>query len=92
MLHCNPDVPVQVSYRRNQRRALTLFLLGVFEQTVGSSLIIYYLSSVLNLVGVTDTKTKLSINTGVTSFVFCSVIAEVSVVDETGRKNMMCKF
>jgi hypothetical protein len=66
-----------------------LISLGVFEQTVGSSIITFYLSSVLNLAGVTSEKEQFAINLGQNCVAFASAIGGIVVLDKVGRIPMM---
>jgi sugar porter (SP) family MFS transporter len=75
--------------KANRHRAFVLISLGVFEQTVGSSIITFYLSSVLNLAGVTSEKEQFAINLGQNCVAFASAIGGIVVLDKVGRIPMM---
>jgi sugar porter (SP) family MFS transporter len=73
----------------NLRRGYTLICLGVFEQTVGSSIISFYLSSVLTLAGVTSEKEQFAINLGQNCVAFVSALVGICLLDKVGRVKML---
>jgi len=78
-----------MSTRSNLYRGYILITLGIFEQTVGSSIISFYLSSVLTLAGVTDEKEQFAINIGQTCVAFVSALVGICLIDKIGRIPMM---
>jgi sugar porter (SP) family MFS transporter len=73
----------------NRRRGYTLVCLAVFEQTVGSSIISFYLSSVLTLAGVTSEKEQFAINLGQNCVAFVSALVGICLLDKVGRVKML---
>ncbi|KAH9909950.1 general substrate transporter [Xylariomycetidae sp. FL2044] len=78
-----------VSEKSNLYRAFTLITLGVFEQTVGSSIITFYLSSVLKLAGVTSEKQQFAINLGQYVVGFAAALTGICFIDRLGRVPML---
>ena len=74
--------------KANLYRGYILITLGVFEQTVGSSIISFYLSSVLTLAGITSEKEQFAINIGQTCVAFASALVGICLIDRVGRKPM----
>ncbi|RDW56413.1 hypothetical protein BP6252_14158 [Coleophoma cylindrospora] len=75
--------------KSNRHRGFVLVSLGIFEQTVGSSIITYYLSSVLTLAGITDEKQQFAINLGQNCVAFVSALVGITLLDKVGRVKMM---
>ncbi|KIX05162.1 uncharacterized protein Z518_06034 [Rhinocladiella mackenziei CBS 650.93] len=73
----------------NRRRAFTLVTLGVFEQTVGSSIITFYTGSVLDLSGITGEKQQFAINLSQTCVAFASALCGIFLIDKVGRVKML---
>jgi sugar porter (SP) family MFS transporter len=78
-----------IAKKSNHYRAYILLTLGIFEQTVGSSIISYYLSDVLKLAGVTDEKSQFSINIGQNCVAFVSALIGICLLDKIGRVKML---
>ncbi|KAG4435625.1 hypothetical protein IFR05_008900 [Cadophora sp. M221] len=78
-----------VGLKSNRYRAFILVSLGIFEQTIGSSIITYYLSSVLNLAGVTSEKSQFAINLGQNCVAFTSALIGICFIDRLGRVKML---
>ena len=74
-----------ISTKANLRRGYTLISLAVFEQTVGSSIITFYLNSVLDLAGITSEREQFAINIGQTCVAFVSAIVGILFIDRIGR-------
>uniref|UniRef100_A0A8H7N8S4 Major facilitator superfamily (MFS) profile domain-containing protein n=1 Tax=Bionectria ochroleuca TaxID=29856 RepID=A0A8H7N8S4_BIOOC len=69
------------SEKSNRLRAYILLSLGVFEQTVGSSIITYYLSNVLTLAGITSESQQFAINIGQNCVALVAAIVGTCVID-----------
>jgi hypothetical protein len=52
----------------NRKRLIILVTLGLFSQWSGNALISYYLTPILNTLGITSPQTQLGINAGITSW------------------------
>lgn len=78
-----------VSKKSNLYRGYILLTLGIFEQTVGSSIITFYVSEVLKLAGITDEKEQFAINIGQTCVAFASAFVGICVIDRFGRVPML---
>ncbi|KAH7157379.1 general substrate transporter [Dactylonectria estremocensis] len=78
-----------VSVKSNLYRAFILLTLGVFEQTIGSSIITFYLSSVLDLAGITSEKDQFAINFSQSSVAFASALVGICIIDKVGRVPML---
>ncbi|RDW57067.1 hypothetical protein BP6252_13882 [Coleophoma cylindrospora] len=75
-----------VSTKPNRWRAGVCMTLAVFCQLSGTNTISYYLSTVLDDAGVTNTNTQLGINIGLSVWsLFCAVIGSI-YVDKVGRR------
>ncbi|KAI1869758.1 hypothetical protein JX265_001990 [Neoarthrinium moseri] len=77
------------SSKANLYRGFILITLGVFEQTVGSSIITFYLSSVLKLANVTSEKEQFAINLGQYAVAFAAALTGICLVDRLGRVPML---
>lgn len=66
-----------------------LFLLVVFLQFTGQSVISYYLPSMLEIVGFTDSKQQLLVNALNNVFSFCAGMVGAAQVDRWGRRPLM---
>ncbi|KAH8897183.1 general substrate transporter [Thozetella sp. PMI_491] len=75
--------------KSNVYRAYILVTLGVFEQTIGSSIITFYLSSVLNLAGIVSEEKQFAINIGQNCVAFVSALTGIAVIDKVGRVRML---
>lgn len=75
--------------KANRYRGFVLISLGIFEQTVGSSIITYYLSSVLKLAQITDEKQQFAINLGQNCVAFVAALVGICFLDKFGRVKMM---
>ncbi|KAF2648240.1 general substrate transporter [Lophiostoma macrostomum CBS 122681] len=78
-----------VAKKSNLYRAYILLTLGVFEQTVGSSIISYYLADVLKLAGVTSEREQFTINIGQNCVAFASALIGICLIDKVGRLKML---
>lgn len=75
--------------KSNLYRGYILVTLGIFEQTIGSSIITFYLSSVLNLAGITSEKQQFAINIGQNCVAFTSALVGICLIDKIGRIPML---
>lgn len=75
-----------VSTPGNRKRTLITVLLGIFSQWCGSSVVSYYLTLVLNSVGVTNPDTQTLINGLLQLFNFIAAITAAVLVDRLGRR------
>ncbi|KAK0103708.1 hypothetical protein ONS95_005715 [Cadophora gregata] len=78
-----------VGLKSNRYRGFILISLGIFEQTIGSSIITFYLSSVLDLAGVTSEKSQFAINLGQNCVAFISALIGICFIDKLGRVKML---
>lgn len=70
----------------NRHRLLILVSFGLFSQWSGNALVSYYLSGVLETVGITDDKTKLEINGYLSIVQLVSAVGICFFVDKIGRR------
>ncbi|KAM5344119.1 hypothetical protein ACJ41O_012656 [Fusarium nematophilum] len=75
--------------KANLYRGFILITLGVFEQTIGSSIITFYLSSVLDLAGITSEKEQFAINVSQNCVAFVSALVGICFIDKVGRIPML---
>lgn len=80
---------VLVSTRANLYRMYILFLLVVFMQFTGGAVISYYLPSMMETVGMTDSKQQLLVNALNNVFSFVAGLAGATQVDRWGRRPLM---
>lgn len=80
---------VLVSTRPNLYRMYILFLIVVFSQFTGGAVISYYLPSILETVGITDSKQQLLMNALNNVFSFSGGIVGALFVDKWGRRPLM---
>lgn len=80
---------VLVSTRANLYRMYILFLIVVFSQFTGGAVISYYLPSILETVGITDSKQQLLMNALNNVFSFAGGIVGALFVDKWGRRPLM---
>lgn len=78
-----------VSEKSNLYRGFILLTLGVFEQTIGSSIITFYLSSVLTLAGITSEKQQFAINVSQNCVAFAAALCGICIIDKVGRVPML---
>ncbi|KAG1798105.1 general substrate transporter [Suillus plorans] len=70
----------------NRQRMFTIIWIAVFSQWSGNGLVSYYFNTVLDKVGITQTRTKAAINGGLQIFNLASALVGVMVVDKLGRR------
>jgi sugar porter (SP) family MFS transporter len=70
----------------NRHRLLILVSFGLFSQWSGNALVSYYLSGVLETVGIKDDKTKLEINGYLSIVQLVSAVGICFFVDKIGRR------
>ncbi|EFW98607.1 phosphoribosyl diphosphate synthase isoform 4 [Grosmannia clavigera kw1407] len=75
--------------KSNLYRGYIIMTLGIFEQTIGSSIITYYLSSVLSLAGITSQKEQFAISIGQNCVAFASALVGICIIDKVGRVPML---
>ncbi|GKT97547.1 hypothetical protein Ct61P_15397 [Colletotrichum tofieldiae] len=75
--------------KSNRHRSFILLTLGIFEQTVGSSIITFYLSQVLDLAGITSEREQFAINLGQNCAAFVSALTGICLIDKLGRVPML---
>ncbi|WQF84160.1 Putative major facilitator, sugar transporter, major facilitator superfamily [Colletotrichum destructivum] len=75
--------------KSNRHCSFILLTLGIFEQTVGSSIITFYLSQVLNLAGITSEREQFAINLGQNCVAFVSALTGICLIDKLGRVPML---
>jgi len=72
----------------NRRRMRLIFAIAMFSQWSGNGLVSYYINLILEGVGITDTKTKASINGGLQIFNLVMAISASLLVDWVGRRKL----
>lgn len=70
----------------NRQRMFTIIWIAVFSQWSGNGLVSYYFNSVLDRLGITQTRTKAAINGGLQIFNLASALVGVMIVDKVGRR------
>ncbi|KAG1905045.1 general substrate transporter [Suillus fuscotomentosus] len=70
----------------NRQRMFTIIWIAVFSQWSGNGLVSYYFNTVLDKVGITQTRTKAAINGGLQIFNLASALVGVMIVDKVGRR------
>jgi MFS family permease len=77
-----------VRTRGNQKRILVGSLLGLFTQWSGNTLISYYLSTILEQIGYTDTYTNQKINVGNVAWQLINATFFALIVNKFARRKM----
>jgi MFS family permease len=73
----------------NRRRSLIAAILAIFTQWSGNAVISYYLTLVLNTIGITQTSSQTLINGMLQIFNwFCAVCGGALLVDKLGRRTL----
>ncbi|WYZ41087.1 hypothetical protein EsH8_IV_001428 [Colletotrichum jinshuiense] len=72
----------------NRKRVMIACLLGLFSQWVGNSVVSYYLTLVLDTVGIKDPDTQTLINGLLQLFNFVAAIIAAVLVDRLGRRTL----
>lgn len=72
----------------NRKRLRIIIALAVFSQWSGNGLLSYYLSKVLNAVGITESNTQLLINGCLNIFNFTCAIFGALICDKVGRRRL----
>ncbi|KAJ8120551.1 hypothetical protein O1611_g10341 [Lasiodiplodia mahajangana] len=81
---------IEVKNRRsNWYRAYTLIALAIGEQTVGSSIITFFLTNVLDLAGITSESQQFAINIGQSVASFVAALIGICFIDRLGRVRML---
>ncbi|KAF2441529.1 general substrate transporter [Karstenula rhodostoma CBS 690.94] len=70
----------------NRKRCLLIILTAIFSQCSGNGLVSYYLSSVLNTIGITDPSNQAAINGGLTIWCWLVSLGCAFLVDRVGRR------
>ncbi|KAI2608596.1 MFS general substrate transporter [Hypoxylon fragiforme] len=78
-----------LSDKANIRRGFILITLGMFEQTVGSNIITFYLDDVLALAGITSDSSEFAINLSQYCVAFVIALVGICLVDKLGRIPML---
>ncbi|KAJ4387543.1 hypothetical protein N0V93_008138 [Gnomoniopsis smithogilvyi] len=73
----------------NRHRLLILISFGFFSQWSGNSLVSYYLTGVLQTIGITDSKTQLEINGYLSIVQLISAVGICFFVDKIGRRPLI---
>lgn len=73
----------------NRHRLLILISFGLFSQWSGNSLVSYYLTGVLQTIGITDSKTQLEINGYLSIVQLVSAVGICFFVDKIGRRPLI---
>lgn len=72
----------------NRHRLFILVTLGFFSQWSGNAIISYYLTKVLDQVGITDQKEQLEINGGLGIWGWIIAVGSSLLIDKFGRRKM----
>ncbi|KAL3461660.1 general substrate transporter [Aspergillus heterothallicus] len=72
----------------NRKRCLLIILTAIFSQCSGNGLVSYYLSQVLNTIGIRDPTSQAKINGGLTIWCLVVSLAAAFLVDRFGRKTL----
>ncbi|KAI9737344.1 MAG: hypothetical protein M1834_009498 [Cirrosporium novae-zelandiae] len=72
----------------NRKRTLLVVLTSVFSQCCGNSLVSYYISKILNSVGITTSYDQTLINGCLTIWCFLDAVGCSLLVDKVGRKKL----
>jgi hypothetical protein len=72
----------------NRHRLLILVTLGFFSQWSGNAIISYYLTKVLDQVGITSQKEQLEINGGLGIWGWIVAVTSSLLIDKFGRRRM----
>ncbi|KAG2142008.1 general substrate transporter [Suillus cothurnatus] len=72
----------------NRQRMFTIIWIAIFSQWSGNGLVSYYINTVLDGVGITQTRTKAAINGGLQIFNLASALVGMMVVDKLGRRKI----
>jgi sugar porter (SP) family MFS transporter len=74
--------------RGNRKRCLLIILTAIFSQCSGNGLVSYYLSQVLNTIGIRNPTEQAKINGGLTIWCLVVSLAVAFLVDRFGRKTL----
>ncbi|KAL3454101.1 general substrate transporter [Aspergillus insuetus] len=74
--------------RGNRKRCLLIILTAIFSQCSGNGLVSYYLSQVLNTIGISNPTEQAKINGGLTIWCLVVSLAAAFLVDRFGRKTL----
>ncbi|KAI0439711.1 hexose transporter [Xylaria telfairii] len=77
-----------ISTRGNRKRTLVAFLVGFMAQWNGVAVVSYYLTLVLDTIGITSTYTQTLINGLLQVFNFLAAITAAFLVDRLGRRTL----
>lgn len=72
----------------NRQRMFTIIWITVFSQWSGNGLVSYYINTVLDGVGITQTRTKAAINGCLQIFNLASALVGMMMVDKLGRRKI----
>jgi hypothetical protein len=72
----------------NRHRLLILVTLGFYSQWSGNAIISYYLTKVLDQVGITDQKEQLEINGGLGIWGWIVAVGSSLLIEKLGRRKM----
>ena len=72
----------------NRWRLFIVVCVGLFSQWSGNGLVSYYLTTILNDIGITDAKSQLGINGGLTTFSLITNVFFSFFVDKWGRRRI----
>jgi sugar porter (SP) family MFS transporter len=75
--------------KSNCKRGFIIITLAIFEQTMGSSIITYYLDSVLDLAGVPSESQQFAVNLGQNCVAFVASLLGICLLDKIGRVKML---
>ncbi|KAF2188511.1 general substrate transporter [Zopfia rhizophila CBS 207.26] len=72
----------------NRKRCLLIILTAIFSQCSGNGLVSYYLSAVLNTIGITNSSNQAAINGGLTIWCWLVSLGCAFLVDRVGRRTL----
>ncbi|PSN59655.1 general substrate transporter [Corynespora cassiicola Philippines] len=72
----------------NRKRCLLIILTAIFSQCSGNGLVSYYLSQVLNTIGITNSSNQALINGGLTIWCWLVSLGCAFLVDRVGRRTL----
>ncbi|KAL6408724.1 putative hexose transporter protein [Ilyonectria robusta] len=78
-----------IAPKSNARRFILVVLVNIFAQIVGANTVSLFISEVLDVAGVTETRTQLTINLGMNVWNLACAVVGSFLADAVGRKAML---
>jgi Sugar (and other) transporter len=82
------SISILWSTKGNRHRMLICIAAGLFSQWSGNSLVSYYISTILNEIGITNQKEQLLINGGLQIWNLIVAVSLAFAVDRVGRRKL----